>query len=57
MAINANEHQWVVKGIEEWSGVIFFPHRELRKGVHEFLDKVWKHYPGRASPDSQPNNE
>jgi len=23
MAVNANEDQWVVKDIEEWSGVIF----------------------------------
>lgn len=48
MAVNANEDQWVVKDIEEWSGVIFS--QRLRNGLHEFWDKV---YPGRASPDLQ----
>ena len=52
MAINANEHQWVVKGIEEWSGVIFSHKENYGKVCMSFWTRSGTN-PGRASPDLQ----
>jgi hypothetical protein len=53
MAINAQRRSVGLKRHRgmEWSDIL--PEKELRKGLHGFWDKVWNHYPGRASSDLQ----
>jgi hypothetical protein len=53
MVVNANEDQWAVKDIEEWSGVIFSQRENYGRVRMSFGTRSENHYPGHASPDLQ----